>query len=367
MDSISQAKFLSGSYTREESTRRQVLIVGTFLSSHRMVRSACEDLAERLEDAGWTVLRTSASSSRFKRLVDMIAVVILDRRSYSVAIVDVFSGFGFVWAELVSFLLRRMGKPHVLTLRGGNLPKFAGKWPGRVGRLLNGASVVATPSAYLREEMRQYRPNIRVISNPIDLSTCPFRYRERLTPRLVWLRAFDYIYNPHMAIRVLKSLVSKRPDASLLMVGQDKGDGSLASTRQLARELGVENNVTFVEGVPYSRVPEVLGQRDVFINTTTADNTPVSVILAMACGLPVITTNVGGIPYLLEDECDALLVPNDDDRAMHHAIIRLLDDSDLSRKLATNARKKASSFDWERVLQRWEDLLLNVQNPGHRS
>src|SRR5690606_23304584 len=240
MDSISQANLSSEPYFRHALAQKDVLIVGTFLSSQRMIRSACEDLSEKLEGSGWTVLRTSASSSRLKRLIDMVAAAIRDRHSYNVAIVDVFSGSAFTWAELIGFLLRGMGKPHVLTLRGGNLPRFANKWPGRVRRLLKGASAVTTPSAYLKEEMRQYRADIRVISNPIDLRKCPFRFREPPGPRLVWLRGFNYLYNPHMAVKVLKILVLRRPDATLLMVGADKGDGSLASTKQLARELGVE-------------------------------------------------------------------------------------------------------------------------------
>src|SRR6185436_16069131 len=95
----------------------------------------------------------------------------------------------------------------------------------------------------------------------------------------------------------------------LTMIGPDKGDGSLQQTQRVAGERGVVNHISFVGGVPKREVPERLSHADIFLNTTNVDNTPVSVLEAMACGLCVVNTNVGGLPYLLEHEEDALLVP----------------------------------------------------------
>ena len=96
---------------------------------------------------------------------------------------------------------------------------------------------------------------------------------------------------------------------------------------------------------------------NVFINTTNFDNMPVSVIEAMALGLPVVSTNVGGIPFLIEDGVDGLLVPPRDEKTMCDAIIRLHNDKDLSTALALHARRKAEAFDWDVVKQQWFDLL----------
>ena len=96
---------------------------------------------------------------------------------------------------------------------------------------------------------------------------------------------------------------------------------------------------------------------DIFINTTNVDNTPVSVIEAMALGLPIVTTNVGGIPYLLEDEKEALLVPSDNVNAMKQAIISLLENPDKTKSLSQNGRKKVEKFDWEVVKKQWVEIL----------
>src|SRR4029077_10781891 len=117
-------------------------------------------LAGALKSAGWSVLTTSDRRDRFSRLLDFLLTVWRQRHRYGVAQVDVYSGLAFVWAELVCWVLRLAGRPYVLTLHGGNLPVFAQRSGKRVRRLLRSASVVTTPSAYLLEQMRQYREEL---------------------------------------------------------------------------------------------------------------------------------------------------------------------------------------------------------------
>ena len=104
----------------------------------------------------------------------------------------------------------------------------------------------------------------------------------------------------------------------------------------------------------------MLNSGDVFLNTTNVDNTPVSVIEAMACGLCVVSTNVGGLPYLLDDEQDSLLVQPDDPAAMATAVSRILRENVLATRLSQNARAKAEQFDWSTVLPQWLALLRGI-------
>ena len=106
--------------------------------------------------------------------------------------------------------------------------------------------------------------------------------------------------------------------------------------------------------------PDWLTKADIFINTTNVDNMPISVLEAMASGLCVVSTNVGGIPYLLEDESDALLVPPNDPQAMTAAVCRILTEPGLAEKLSSNARKKAEQFDWSVIMPQWEAILEDV-------
>lgn len=342
------------------SSKYTILLVGTFLSHEGGFRSVTEELAIRLRGHGWQVITTSQKLARFPRLFDIITTVWKCRNLYQAAQIDIYSGAAFIWAEIAGLMLNAFKTPFILTLHGGNLPKFAERWSGRVHRLLRSAYVVTTPSRYLLEAMQPYRGDIRLIPNTLDLSIYEYRLRENPRPNLIWLRAFHAIYNHSLAPRVLAQLISDYPDARLTMVGPDKGDGSLQETQRIAKNLGVLDRIHFPGGVPKISVPEWLNKADIFINTTNVDNTPVSVIEAMACGLCVVSTNVGGIPYLLEHEHDALLVPSDNPKAMAEAIQRLLIEPALAEKLSANARSKAERYDWSEILPQWEDLLTDI-------
>ena len=339
---------------------QRILMVGNFLSSSLGLRFVCEDLATQLAACGWSVLTTSNRPGRASRLLDMISTVWHRRREYDVAHVDVYSGLAFFWAEMVCWLLHRLGKPYVVTLRGGNLPVFARCWPRRVGRLLGSAAAATVPSHYLLHRMKGYRSNLDLLPNPLHLDAYSHGLRKQPRPHLVWLRAFHGGYNPSLALRTLTSLVSDFSDACLIMVGPDKGDGSLQAAQQLAEELEVADRVRFCGQVPKSKVPHWLQKGDIYLNTTNVDNTPVTVLEAMACGLCVVSTNVGGIPHLLEHESDALLVPPDDPEAMAAAVRRILTEPGLAERLSGHGGQKAAQFDWSIVLPQWERLLTAV-------
>lgn len=337
-----------------------LLLIGNFLGATRGTPSVSEELARQLTASGWPVLTTSTQPGRLARVSDMLMTVWRQRHAYQVAHIEVYSGAAFVWAELAGALLRWLGKPYVLTLHGGNLPAFARRWPTRIRHLLNKAAAVTTPSRYLFEQIKPYRADLHLLPNPLTLSAYSFTRRQRLRPRLIWLRAFHNIYNPTLAIRVLAALAREFQDVHLTMTGPDKGDGSLPALKREASRLGVRERLTLNAAVPKAEVATALAPHDIFLNTTNVDNTPVSVLEAFACGLCVVSTNAGGIPYLLEHEQDALLVPPNDDVAMTEAVRRLLTDSDLAARLSRQARNKAEQFDWPRILPQWETLLTNV-------
>lgn len=341
-------------------TKQPVLLVGNFLSSTVGNRSVCEDLAIRLRLDQWPVLATSTRQLRVYRILDMLNTAWQRRNNYAVAHVDVFSGPAFLWAEAVCKVIRCAGKPYILTLRGGNLPVFAQKWPGRVRRLLCSAAVVTTPSRYLIERMAPYCRDLRLLPNPLDLSAYQFRRREKLSPTLVWLRSFHSIYNPSLAVRVLARLMEKFSNASLTMVGPDRGDGSLQRVQQIAKQLGVAHRIELPGRISKAEVSGWMSRGDIFLNTSNIDNTPISVIEAMACGLCVVSANVGGIPYLLKNQHDALLVSPDDSESMVAAVSRLLTEPELSEQLSRNGRKKAEQFDWSVILPEWERLFTSV-------
>ena len=336
---------------------RSLLFVGNFLALETGTRAVSEDLSLQLEARGWRVFRTSEKSHKVFRLIDMLKMTWSKRKLYDTAVIDVYSGPAFFFAEAVCWLLRRLNKPYVLTLHGGNLPLFGARCPERLIRLLGSAITVTTPSRYLQEQMGLYRENLRLIPNPVSLANYSNTLRMQAQPKLVWLRAFHQIYNPLLALSAVALLRKDFPDISLTMIGPDKRDGTLASVKAEIDRLHLRANVRLIGAIPKSQVPAYLSESDIFLNTTDVDNTPVSVLEGMACGLCIVSTNVGGMPYMIDNERDGLLVAPRDPAAFAEAIRRILTDPALAQRLSRSARRKVESFDWSRVLPEWEDLL----------
>jgi glycosyltransferase involved in cell wall biosynthesis len=152
----------------------------------------------------------------------------------------------------------------------------------------------------------------------------------------------------------------------LTMTGPDKGDCSREETFAAARTHAVLSRLNVQDSISKTAVPDLLRTGDIFLNTTNVDNTPVSVLEAMASGLCVVSTNVGGIPYLLQAGQDALLVPANDDAAMAAEVRRLLTDDSLAQRVQAASLAKVRRFDWEVVLPQWHRILTSAAKSDSR-
>ncbi|HAF61784.1 MAG TPA: glycosyl transferase family 1 [Anaerolineaceae bacterium] len=314
-------------------------------------------IADKFNQAGYPIVLASSKNNKVIRLFDMLFTILSRHRDIDILIIQVYSGLSFIYVDICSWLGKFLGLPMIFHVHGGNIPNLVERKPCWARQVFNRADKFVAPSEYLAKSINKLGFSCITIPNIIELSKYPYRSIGFAKPKLIWLRSFHSIYNPTLAVKVVIELNKMGQKVLLTMVGPDKGDGSLDLTLETAQEYGVSQQISIIKGIPKSQVPYELSKSDIFINTTNIDNTPVSVIEAMACGLCIVSTNVGGIPYLLEDGVDALLVQPDDAVAMAKAVKKILNEPDLADKLSANARKKAEQFDWENILPRWEKIL----------
>ncbi len=315
-------------------------------------------LSDLFKAAGYSVSSTSPYANRLARLADTVFTLVRTSRRVDVGIVDVYSGNAFLMADVSSAIIKSCGHRLVMVLHGGGLPAMIARNPHRARKVLSRADVLVSPSAYLAEAAKTIGLSARVIPNVVDLTIYPYRHRESLRPRLFWMRSFHPTWNPILAVRALALIRQQFPEATLVMAGQDKG--CERTVRSEAATLGLSNSVEF-PGFLDNRGKTTHGNAaDVFLNTNRVDNMPVAVVEACAMGLPVVSTEVGGIPYLLRDRETGLLVRDNDHAAMADAVCTLLTDANLAGRLSRNGRALAERSSWVRVRELWEDLFLEL-------
>ncbi len=332
------------------------------------VVTQAETLRDLFAREGYTLTCASAHPNRWVRWLDVLSTLLRAARRIDIQCLQVFGGPIFVVEDSASLLGKLLGQRVIMVLRGGAMPDFMRRYPRWTRRVLGRADVLVTPSNFLARAVRERGFAVEVIPNVIDSARYPFRLRERVRPRLFWMRAFHDIYNPEMAIRVLARLRAIEPEATLIMGGQDKG--LLPGVQQLARELGVADAVEFPGYLDFERKVKFASASDIYLNTNRIDNMPVSVVEMGALGVPVIATNIGGIPDLLTHEENGLLVADNDVEAMVQAVVRLVREPALARKLSVNGRVLADRSSWASVRAQWENVferLMPARGAGGRN
>ena len=286
----------------------------------------------------------------------MLLGIFLNRGRKTIVFIDTYSHHAFNYALFCSLLCKIIRVKYIPILRGGNLPHRLKKNPYLTKIIFANSIINISPSKFLKIKFKEHGFKSKYIPNIIDIKVYPFQLRRNCNPKLLWVRSMHKSYNPQMAVIVLSELIKIYPNATLNMVGPDK-DGSSNKCVQLARKLGVEKSILLTGGLKKSSWTNLSKECDIFINTTNYDNMPVSVIEAMALGLPIVSTNAGGLKYLLNDGEDALLVPRNDIGMMVKKITLLFNNPYIAINLSLNARKNAEEYSWEKVRLDWLKLL----------
>ncbi|BAO55756.1 glycosyltransferase family 4 protein [Nonlabens marinus] len=333
----------------------RILYIGNQLSNAGKTSTTIDTLSVLLQKEGFKVNTASSVSNKLLRLLDMIRATLRYTNWSDYVLIDTYSTQNFWYAILIGKLCEKLQLKYIPILHGGALPNRLKTQPKLLLNFLEKAHQVVSPSDYLKHAFAKAGfHNIQIIPNSIELERYPYIKRKTFEPKLLWVRSFAEIYHPQMPLEVLKTLQTIFPNAQLTMVGPDK-DGSLGLCQKIAE---AENlNVTFTGLLTKEQWIELAATHDIFLNTSKFDNMPVSVLEAMALGLPIVSTDVGGIPFLLTNSLNALLVSNGDVQTMCASVTELVENNGLAQDISYNARKLVEHMDWQHIKSLWNNLL----------
>jgi len=278
-------------------------------------------------------------------------------------IVHVFSAsyFSFLLAPTPALLVGRWyGKRVVLNYRSGEAEDHLRRWGRSVLAILRRADVLVVPSGYLVEVFSRVGLGARVVGNIVDLQQFAFRERKSLRPIFLSNRNLEVHYNVACVLRAFARIQRRRPEARLIVAGDGSQRGALL---RLASELGL-HNVEFVGRVTPARMPALYDTADVYLNAPDVDNMPASILEAFASGLPVVTTDAGGIPHIVRHDDTGLMVPRGDHEALAAAALRLLDDPVGAYRMTRRAREECRRYAPEVVAADWVRLYQGLMRQG---
>jgi len=332
-----------------------ILYAGNILSTHGFTPTFIELLTPKLSEY-YDIKSVSDKKEQSLRMLDMIRTLLKNKNAIQLVLVDSYSLRAFWYTYAIAKICIRLKIPYIPILRGGSYPDRLKQSPGLCKIIFSNSAKNISPSLYLKKFFEDEGYEVEYIPNFIPVKDYKFKERKQVKAKLLWVRSFDRTYNPLLAIEILKKLKTKYPDAALCMVGPDK-DGTLQKVIDKAKEYGVSESLKITGKLSKKEWTRLSEEYDILINTTDFDNHPVSVIEGMALGLPVVSTNVGGIPYLIEDKVNGILVPPDDADEFVKQIEILISDSELAKSITSDARKKIESFDWDILKNKWFSVI----------
>ncbi|ARO86524.1 glycosyltransferase family 1 protein [Nitrosospira lacus] len=287
-----------------------------------------------------------------------------------VRLFHVMANSGWSWhlfAAPAIWIARIRGIPVVVNYRGGEADAFFDKSFAWIKPSLRQTDAIIVPSGFLEAVFGKRGFSTSIVPNIIDLSrfsaetgvASPWKTNN---PHIIVTRNLEPIYDNGTVLRAFSIIKQTFPGAMLTIAGIGPERQAL---EKLAAGLGMTEAVSFTGRVDNEGMADLYRRADIMVNPSLADNMPISVLEALASGVPVVSTDVGGVPYLVEHGKTALLVPVNDPAAMAGAILTLLNEPAKARQISEAGIASVQQYTWPKVRDRllavYEQVLAKKQ------
>lgn len=333
---------------------KKILLITNYKPGVGGISGQVELLHRRLKGFGYSVEIYNTLGSPLKRLLAFIQLLGKGQR-YQIFHVHACSGWGGFFPAVVGGIIGRLGRKKILlTYHGGGAEQFIDRNPLITKYIMGLASQVIVLSGYLKKIFDdRYIPSI-IIPNILEKKSYIGRARQGQNIKFISVRSLTSIYNIACIIRAFAIVQEKIPEASLELLGGGPDEQSL---KKLTLDLGLKN-VDFVGRVENADVDKYLARADVMLSAPTIDNMPVSILEGFRAGLVVVSSNVGGVPYMIEDGVSGLLFESGNSMDLSNKMLLIINDSKLAQRLTQNAQQALEKYSWEVV----SNQILSLYN-----
>ena len=267
-------------------------------------------------------------------------------------VIHIFSAayLSFLIAPTPAILISKLyGKKTVLNYHSGELQNHLERWRRSTLAILNLVDKVVVPSEFLVRVFSEFGIQSSAIFNIVELDKFEFRERVPLRPIFLSNHNLEPHYGVDSVLRAFARIQQKIPDAVLTVVGDGSQRQSLEALRT---ELNLKHT-SFTGRIEHDDIYHYYSTSEIFLNASKVDNQPLSILESFACGLPVVTTNAGGIPDMVADRETGFLVDVDDYEALANRALELLTCQSIATTIIRRARAECAKYTWEVVCDQW--------------
>lgn len=234
-----------------------------------------------------------------------------------------------------------------------------------ITNILNKVNVIIVLSSAWERFIRPItkNQNINIVFNPVDIHLYSHKAKSQreniLTNNILFLGALEQRKGIFDILHAMPAILAKVPDAKLWLCG----NGPTKPLETLCSELGILGNVVFYGWLDGNSKIEKLLNSDLLALPSYHEGLPVAIIEAMAAGLPIVSTTVGGIPELIQNGENGFLVTSGDIDALAAAIIDILSNDELMSKMSNNNKKKVlEEYDISIIIKQIDSIYKGIIN-----
>lgn len=328
----------------------RVLLICNYKPGVGGISGQVELLQKYLRSEGNTADIFSTKASVLRRLLLPLRLLHV-AREYDVLHIHCCSGWGFLPAVVGVTVGRWLKKRLVLTYHGGGGEKFFDEHPRLIHHYLTRTDTNIVLSGFLAKIFDKHQIPYTIIPNIIELDDKQYRLRETLNPNFICTRAHEELYNIPCILRAFQKALTELPEATLTLVGGGSQHEALA---EMAKEMGLAN-VTFTDRVDNTEIYTYLNQADIFLSAPTVDNMPVSVLEAMNAGLLVISSRVGGVPYMIKNGANGLLFDSNDSDKLAELMLWSAENQTIAKAIIQQGHIEVKKYRWESIKDKLYD------------
>lgn len=323
----------------------RILYISNYRKGVGGISSQVDLLSDNVNREGYIADVFSTKGNPVKRVVLFFRLLIV-AREYDVLHIHGCSEWGMLPVVYGVIAGKIWKKRIIVTYHGGEAAEYLAKHGAFARRWLNRVGKVIVLSGFPKKVFDEYRIPCIVIPNIVPLRENVYQSKKSLTPKMISVRHLTDLYRIDLIIRAFAKVVEKYPEATLDILGQ--GDKRDELERLVVSDERLVGRIRFIGQVPNAQMYDYLKANDIMLSAPKIDNMPVSLMEAMNAGVLVISSDVGGVPYMIEHQKTGLLFDGDAD-ALTEQILWALEHQKESVLMLEAAHEEVKKYSWNNI------------------